>query len=129
MDYENKTLLENEIERLLKELSYENVTTDEYKTTVDELVKLIDRSNEARKIQNEYEEKVRCRERDYELKLKQLNDEKKSRVIDHSINIASVLVTSLITIWGTKVSLKFEETGSITTIMGRGFINKLLPKK
>ena len=29
----------------------------------------------------------------------------------------------------TLTSLKFEEEGTVTTIVGRGFVNKLLPKK
>ena len=62
--------------------------------------------------------------------------EKKKTIIDildktvgYTINVAGIVLPLLVTIWGTKVSLKFEETGSFTTIMGRGFINKLLPKK
>lgn len=129
MDYNNKKLLEDEIERHFNVLSDLDVESEEYQKAFNNLVKLIDRSNESNKIENEYEEKSKSCERDYELKLKQLNNDKKDRVVDHIIAAASIIVPTIVTIWGTRVSLKFEETGSITTVMGRGFINKLLPKK
>jgi hypothetical protein len=59
----------------------------------------------------------------------QLEDEKKDRLIKNAISVAGIVLPLAVTIWGTKVSLKFEEEGTFTTIMGRGFINKLLPKK
>ena len=63
------------------------------------------------------------------LKEKQFEDEKKDRLIKNVISVAGIVLPLVVTIWGTKVSLKFEEEGTFTTIMGRGFINKLLPKK
>lgn len=59
----------------------------------------------------------------------QLKDEKKDRLIKNIIGAAGIVLPLVVTIWGTKVSLKFEEEGTFTTIMGRGFVNKLLPKK
>lgn len=59
----------------------------------------------------------------------QLKDEKKDRLVKNIITGAGIVLPLAVTIWGTKVSLKFEEEGTFTTIMGRGFINKLLPKK
>lgn len=129
MDNPNKQLLEEEIARLFNELSDLDFDSEEYKTTMNELVKLIDRSNEVQKIEIEHDDKVKSRERDYELKRKQMDIDKKDRMIDHTIAAAGILIPSFLTIWGTILSLKFEETGSVTTIMGRGFINKLLPKK
>ena len=59
----------------------------------------------------------------------QLKEDKKDRLIKNIIGAAGVVLPLAVTIWGTKVSLKFEEEGTFTTIMGRGFVNKLLPKK
>lgn len=129
MDYQNKTLLEEEISRLFKELSDVEPGSDEYKATMNETVKLIDRLNESQRIENEYEEKVESRKRDNELKAIQMENDRKDRLISHVISGAGIVIPVIVTIWGTVVSLKFEETGSVTTIMGRGFINKLLPKK
>lgn len=63
------------------------------------------------------------------IKQQQLKDEKKDRLVKNVMTAAGIALPLLVTIWGTKVSLKFEEEGTFTTIMGRGFINKLLPKK
>ena len=63
------------------------------------------------------------------IKQQQLEDEKKDRLVKNIMTAAGIALPLLVTIWGTKVSLKFEEEGTFTTIMGRGFINKLLPKK
>ena len=129
MDYNNKKLLEEEIERQFNVLSDLDVNSEEYQTTLNNLVKLIDRSNESNKIENEHDEKFRSWESEHKLKIEQINNDKKDRLFDHIVAAASIIVPTIVTIWGTKVSLKFEETGSVTTIMGRGFINKLLPKK
>ena len=59
----------------------------------------------------------------------QQKDEKKDRLVKNIIGVAGIVLPLAVTVWGTKVSLKFEEEGTFTTIMGRGFINKLLPKK
>ena len=58
-----------------------------------------------------------------------MDEEKKDRLVKNIITAAGIVLPLVITVWGTKVSLKFEEEGTFTTIMGRGFINKLLPKK
>ena len=59
----------------------------------------------------------------------QFKEEKKDRLVKNVIGAAGVVLPLIVTIWGTKVSLNFEKEGTFTTIMGRGFINKLLPKK
>lgn len=52
----------------------------------------------------------------------------KSQKIQTTISIVTIAVPALLTIWGTCKSLKFEETGTITTPIGKGFINRLFPK-
>jgi len=89
---------------------------------------------ESRKVDTDFkfkqlEEEIKSRESEIDLKLKQLEEERKSRLITNCIGIAGIVIPSLITIWGTVKSFEFEKEGTITTIMGRGFINKLLPRK
>ena len=60
---------------------------------------------------------------------KEIEDEKKDRKVKNILTGVSVIGGFALTVWGTCKSIKFEETGSFTTIMGRGFIQKLLPKK
>ena len=124
-----KDLLTNEIEKLIKSLEGMEVDSDEYKATSDVIVKLTGKLNEMDQINYEYWDKKESREKDSELKLKQLNSEKRDRIVKNVLTAISILGGFALTVWGTKASFEFEKEGSITTIMGRGFINNLLPKK
>lgn len=124
-----ETLLYDAIETDFDKLAKPDLNPEERKATVDELTKLMDRMIEMEKVNNDCEDKAKTRESDELLKQKQLEDDKKDRLIKNVISVAGVVLPLAVTIWGTKVSLKFEEEGTFTTIMGRGFINKLLPKK
>ena len=123
------TLLEVEIEDQFEHLSKVEFGSEQYKAGVDGLTKLLDRSMEMNKLEYEAEEGRKNREIDNELKQKQMDEEKKSRWIQHGIALAGIILPIAAAVWGTKASFKFEETGTVTTIMGRGWINKLLPKK
>lgn len=120
-----ETLLRGEIEEEFSKLNEMKVGTEEYRTTVDGLTKLIDKAIDIEKIEAEIETK----NAEMAFKTKQMEEENKDRLIKNVIAVAGVVIPVGVTIWGTLVSFKFEETGSITTIMGRGFINKLLPRK
>ena len=106
--------LVSEMEKLRK-TSYDDKN---YGVVADTVAKLMDKRIEMDKVKNEQL-----------LKEQQMKDEKKDRLVKNIIGAAGVVLPLIVTIWGTKVSLKFEEEGTFTTIMGRGFINKLLPKK
>lgn len=124
-----KTLLNEEIENEFKLLGKMQPGTEEYKTTVDGLTKLVDRAIEIDKANNENREKIELREFDEQFRLTQACSESRDRLIKNCIAVAGIVIPSVITIWGTVKSIEFEKEGTITTIMGRGFINKLLPKK
>lgn len=111
-------LLRDEIQSELEKLKDMEVGSDEYKATVDGLTKLTDRTIEFTKIESESNDKQ-----------KQLEEDRKDRLIKNCISVAGIVIPSMITIWGTCKSFEFEKTGTITTILGRGFINKLLPRK
>lgn len=116
MDIESQ--LQGEIVRELGILKGMEVGSDPYTKGVDGVAKLMDRAIELEKINIEVESKTDTR-----------LDDQKDRLIKNCIAAAGIVVPSLITIWGTLKSMEFEKEGTITTIMGRGFINKLLPKK
>ena len=120
-----KTLLRDEIATELENLKGIPLGTTEYETTVNGLTKLMDRSIEMDKIEVEVDKQYI----ENDLKIKQMGDENKDRLIRNGIAVAGIVIPSLLTVWGTIKSIKFEQEGTITTIMGRGFINKLLPKK
>lgn len=124
-----ETVLHEEIHNEFGELKKLEVGSEGYRTAVDGICKLLDRAIEYDKLDSECNDKSLNRgfEEDYKLQLAE--DEKRDRRIKNIITIVGIAVPSVITIWGTIVSLNFEKEGTITTIMGRGFINKLLPKK
>jgi hypothetical protein len=135
-----ETLLDVEIESEFEKLSAMKPGTDEYRVTVDGLTKLMDRKIELLKTEVNCDDRTATREGELKLKKQQMIDElelkkqqmeedKKDRLIKNILGAAGVVLPLLVTIWGTKVSLKFEEEGTFTTIMGRGFVQKLLPKK
>ena len=111
-------LLKKEIQSEFEKLEMMTAGSEEYKTTVDGLTKLVDRAIEIEKLNIENDNKVA-----------QMAEEKTDRRIKNGIAIAGIVLPSVITIWGTIKSLNFEKEGTVTTILGRGFINKLLPKK
>ena len=124
-----KTLLEVEIEDQFDKLSEMEKGSDEYKATVDSAIKLTDRMIELEKLEDERLDKEQSRKFDSELKLSEVKEDRKDRIIKNCISVAGIVLPIIVTVWGTKISLKFEEEGTITTSIGRGFINKLLPKK
>lgn len=113
-----QSLLNEEIRNEFQDLKSMELGSEEYKATVDGLTKLVDRSIEIEKIDVESQEKQI-----------QMKEEKIDRWVKNGIAVGGIILPIVITIWGTKKSFEFEKEGTITTIMGRGFINKLLPKK
>lgn len=155
---EIETLLHKEIAANLKLMENMARDQDEYKQVAKNTLDLMDRAIDMEKIHAEAEAKEKSRELERELKLKQLEDEydvkikqledqgcaravdydlklqqageeRKGRIWRDSIAIAGIVVPTWLAVWGTKKSFEFEKEGTITTIMGRGFLNKLLPKK
>lgn len=124
-----ETMMHEEIQSELEELGKIKVGTEEYKVAVEGITKLTDRIIEMTKSDIEREEKIKDREIETNLKIQQMEDERKDRFIKNVIAVVGIAVPTAVTIWGTVKSIEFEKEGTITTIMGRGFIQKLLPKK
>ena len=132
MNDEIKNQLEAEISSELDILKDTELGSEQYKTMVESISKLIDRHNEMSKIDLELQkhwlnERMELNRIEREKTLNERNE--KDQLFKNVISIGSIIVPVLVTVWGTYKTLKFEETGTVTTIMGRGFINKLLPKK
>lgn len=124
-----KTALSDEIVKEVSELGKMALGTEEYKVTVEGITKLVDRVNDMEKTAIERMEKEENKEIENDFKMRQMADERKDRIIKNLLAAAGVIIPAWITVWGTVKSFEFEREGTITTIMGRGFINKLLPKK
>lgn len=127
MNIEN--LLREEIQKEIEELSRIELGTETYKTTVDGLTKLVDRAIKIDELNIENEEKIAAREDERDMKLRQMEEDRKDRLVRNVLTALGLVIPTGLTVWGTLKSLKFEETGTVTTAIGRGFINKLLPKK
>lgn len=121
-------MLSEEIKSELEELKTIEVGSDKYKTAVDGITKLTDRVIEMDKNESDFQERVDSRVAENELKEKQLIEDRKDRRMKNGISIGSLFVTSAVTVWGTLKVLKFEEVGTITTIVGRNVIGKLFKK-
>ena len=124
-----ETLLHEEIQDGFDALSRMERGTETHKTTVDEVAKLFDKAIEIEKLEMEAKEREKAREIEASLKRAQMEEDRKDRRVKNGIAIGGIVLPLAVTMWGTFKSFRFEETGTITTIMGRGFINKLIPKK
>lgn len=113
-----ETHLDDVIQELTEKLEGMEPGTDEYKATSDYLLKLMDRSIEIGKFNHEVADKAVTRK-----------EERRDRFVKNFLSFMNIAVPAGLTVWGTIKSLTFEEKGTVTTIVGRGFINKLLPKK
>lgn len=113
-----KNLLKTEIETEFKRLEELTPGSEEHKAVLDELTKLMDRMTEIEKSENEVVAQAAARK-----------DERVDRVVKNTIGAAGVILPLIVTIWGTKAAFEFEKEGTVTTLIGRGFLNKLLPKK
>ena len=124
-----ETLLHEEIQDGFDALSRMERGTETHKTTVDEVAKLFDKAIEIEKLEMEAKEREKAREIEASLKRAQMEEDRKDRRVKNGIAIGGIVLPLAVTIWGTFKTFRFEETGTVTTIMGRGFINKLIPKK
>lgn len=126
---EIETLLHKEIVRELNELGGLDIGSDAYRAAVDGSSKLLDRAIELEKISIDSQEKAENREVEEKLKQTQMKEDRIDRWIKNGLSAAGIVLPIMLTVWGTKKSFEFEKEGTITTIMGRGFIQKMLPKK
>lgn len=145
-----KDLLRDEIDRRIGELEEMEVGTDAYKATVDSLTKLIDRLNELDKAdsqwsavamederqkaeielkQKQYELEQKVHEDDEKFKAMQAVEERRKMIVNIVLTSLGIIIPTGVTIWGTCKSLKFEETGTYTSLVGRLFATKSVSKK
>lgn len=113
-----ETMLQVEIEDKFNALAKMDPGTKEYECAVGSITKLMDKVIEL--------EKLDMSETQSE---KQMEEDRKARLTKNCIDIGAVVLPLLVTIWGARASFKFEETGTITTGVGRKFMDKLISFK
>ena len=126
---EIEQLLHDEIVDELGGLNTLELGSDKYRVTTEGIVKLMDRAIEMDKLNKELDERQANRNEDLELKYRQIDAEIRDRKIKNVITVVISGVGTIVTIWGTLKTLKFEEVGTVTTIAGRNFINNIFKRK
>lgn len=119
-------MLDEEIKTEFEVLKNAKPGNETHKATVDSLTRLMDRAIELRKIDATAAEENTTRTIETDLKLKQMQDEKKDRLIKNIMMGTKDVAIIAVTIWGTVVSINFEREGTITTSAGRKHMNKML---
>lgn len=123
------TMLRDELQREFENLKDMKSGTEEHKVGVDSLTKLLDRAIEMDKLEADVQEKAENREVDISLKEKQMQEDKKDRIVKNCLTAVSLIASVGLTVWGSCKSWKFEETGTITSTAGREFMKKLFHMK
>lgn len=124
-----KELLEKEVKSQIEALEDIEYGSETFKVGIDGTVKLLDKLTDMDRLDLEYQDKYENRVNEQDLKLKQIEEERKDHIVKNGLTVLGLIVTTGVTIWGVYKTLEFEETGTITTSAGRAFINKLFSKK
>lgn len=121
-----KTLFRDELENELEELSKLEVGSEQYKIAVDGITKLADKANEMDRIDIDNQDKAQIRANDYELRLKQIDDERKDRFVKNCLTGVSIVTGVGVAVWGTLVSMRFEKEDSFTSLLGKKWVDKTI---
>lgn len=99
--------LDKEIEKLYEKLQTLDEDSREYQMVEDAMIKLMDKKTEIEK----------------------LKGDKWSRISKILCDIAAILLPLGVTIWGTLLAFTFEEKGTISSAIGKKFMDKLMFRK
>lgn len=120
------------------------INTDEYGKAVDNIAVLTEKTIKLKELEvkqmqlemekSRHDEELRIERMRAEAEIDKQQAETKSRKwdkwIDRGIKILEIGVPVVTVIWGTHYTFKYESEGYMpTTLLGKGFVNKLLPKK
>ena len=110
--------LRAEIDRELDAIKELKVGSEEHAYAVDHVTKMYDRLLEAERLESEGYDKAQA-----------LKVDKWHRIVGYIISALSIGVPAIVSCWAFKKSLKFEETGTITSQAGREMFKRLFSKK
>lgn len=111
------TWLDAAIEKKSKELETLDPGSKEYVAVADIIDKLTNHRIELEKLETSKTQTE-----------KQMIEDRKSRIVKDIIDVLGIVLPLAVTIWGALVSFKFEEEGTITTSVGRKFMDKLIKR-
>ena len=92
--------------------------SEQGKVAIDGVTKLLDKKIEMEKLEIERSEREQARK-----------DERTDRIVKNVLTGVSVVGGLALTVWGSLMSWKFEETGTITSTPGKKHISNLFWKK
>lgn len=110
--------LRAEIDRELDALKGLEVGSEKHAAGVNDVTKLYDRLIEAERLEGEGYDKAETRK-----------DEQRHRLIGYIITGLGIGVPAFVNIWAFRKSMKFEESGTITSQAGREMFKRLFSKK
>ena len=126
MDDKTLEMLDEEIQAGLEAMGdIEGVNIQEYGDAVNNVTKLMDRKIEMKKLVIE-ETKLK---HEKEIESKKMKSENIDRWVKNGLGAIGTIGGIVLTVWGTKKTFQFEETGSITSSAGRKFIDRLFKKQ
>ena len=114
-----KHRLDEEILNEIDNLGRATIGSDEYEANIDGVAKLLDKKIELERLENERLDKIEAREADIEIRLKQMNESRKERMMDNGVRIATTVFTAGVFMIGFVASTNFEKEGTLTTEGGR----------
>lgn len=120
-----KMLLREEIQTEIEALGDMDVGSDEYKAAVDGIVKQTDRYIELEKLDSEVEDKKEARQVETYLKKDQMKQDKKLAIAKIVVEVAVTGLQIAVYVGALNKTLKFEETGTVTTSFGKSAISSL----
>ena len=109
-----KTLLNEEINRLYQKMSTLDPDSKEYAEMEDKWTKLVDRKLEIEKLESSEAQAE-----------KQMKEDRKDRVVRYIIEGAKIVLPLSLTAVGTILAFTFEEKGTISSNIGKKFMDKL----
>lgn len=121
-----KNLLVEEVESQMTQLHNMEVGSEKYKVAVNGISELVNKINEIEKLEVEELDKVEKRANDFDIRWREIEDEKKDRLVKNVLTGVSVGGGLALAVWGTCVSMKFEKEDSFTSTLGRGWVNKTI---
>ena len=105
-------LLRDELVNCFGALEDIPVDSKEYAIATDNVCKLLDRAITIEKFNEDAANKVDELETTNKFKEAQMKEDSKDRKIRNGITIAGIVIPTVVTIWGTLKTFKFEETGT-----------------
>jgi hypothetical protein len=109
-----KNLLDEEIKRLYDKLSKLDPDSEGYAELEDNWAKLVDRKIEIEKLESSEAQNE-----------KQMKEDRKDRIVRYIIDSGKVILPLGVTVVGTLLAFTFEERGTISSNIGKKFMDKL----